>query len=134
MPERAAETRQVPDDTREELIAKAAGEWAAADGGAAPPGELGRAVGDLPGFLTAYYRLVAPEDLTAAGPARLAMTAAHHAALGASRPQGRPIVSVRRADDASLTGAGNVSSAISPVSPISSPNAVMMKSLCTSGV
>ena len=32
MPERAAETRQVPDDTREELIVKAAGEWAAADG------------------------------------------------------------------------------------------------------
>ena len=29
MPERAAETKQVPDDTREELIAKAAGEWAA---------------------------------------------------------------------------------------------------------
>ncbi len=35
MPERAAETSQVPDDTREELIAKAASEWAAADGGAA---------------------------------------------------------------------------------------------------
>ena len=41
MPERAAETRQVSDDTREELIAKAAGEWAAADGGAAPPGGPG---------------------------------------------------------------------------------------------
>ena len=27
MPERAAETRQVPDDTREELIAKAAELW-----------------------------------------------------------------------------------------------------------
>jgi len=27
MPERAAETRQVPDDTREELIAKAASMW-----------------------------------------------------------------------------------------------------------
>ncbi|HEX7163501.1 MAG TPA: NAD-glutamate dehydrogenase [Trebonia sp.] len=105
MPERAAETRQVPDDTREELIAKAAGEWAAADGGAAPPGDLGRAVGDLPGFLTAYYRLVAAEDLIAAGPSRLAATAAQHAALGAGRPQGRPAVSVRPGTDTSLTGA-----------------------------
>ncbi len=108
MPERAAETRQVPDDTREELIAKAAGEWAAADGGAAPPGDLGRAVGDLPGFLTAYYRLVAAEDLIAAGPARLAATAAQHAALGAGRPQGRPAVSVRPGADTSLTGAETV--------------------------
>jgi glutamate dehydrogenase len=108
MPERAAETRQVPDDTREELIAKAAGEWAAADGGAAPPGELSRAVGDLPGFLTAYYRLVTAEDLIAAGPARLAATAAQHAALGAGRPQGRPAVSVRSGTDTSLTGAATV--------------------------
>jgi glutamate dehydrogenase len=105
MPERAAETRQVSDDTREELIAKAAGEWAAADGGTAPPGDLGQAVGDLPGFLTAYYRLVAAEDLIAAGPSRLAATAAQHAALGAGRPQGRPAVRVRPGADTSLTGA-----------------------------
>jgi glutamate dehydrogenase len=108
MPERAAETRQVPDDTREELIAKAAGEWAAADGGVAPPGDLGRAVGDLPGFLTAYYRRVAAEDLIAAGPARLAATAAQHATLGAGRPQGRPAVSVLPGTDTSLTGAETV--------------------------
>jgi glutamate dehydrogenase len=108
MPERAAETRQVSDDTREELIAKAAGEWAAADGGIAPPGDLGRAVGDLPGFLTAYYRLVAADDLIAAGPARLAATAAQHAALGVGRPQGRAAVSVRRSADTSLTGAETV--------------------------
>ena len=108
MPERAAEAMQTPDDTREELIAKAAGEWAAADGGSAPPGGLGQAVGDLPGFLTAYYRLVAVEDLIAAGPARLAATAARHAALGVGRPQGRPAVGVRPGDDASLTGAGTV--------------------------
>ena len=38
MPERAAETRQVPDDTREELIAKAAGEWAAAGRGRSAAG------------------------------------------------------------------------------------------------
>jgi glutamate dehydrogenase len=107
MPERAAETRQVPDETREELIAKAAGEWTS-DGGAAPPGDLNRAVGDLPGFLTAYYHLVAVEDLIAAGPARLAATAAHHAALGAGRPQGRPAVGVRPGADGSLTGAETV--------------------------
>jgi len=60
------------------------------------------------GFLAAYYRFVAPEDLAAAGPERLAATAAHHAALGATRPQGRPSVSVRPADAASLTGTGTV--------------------------
>ncbi|HEY6495343.1 MAG TPA: NAD-glutamate dehydrogenase [Trebonia sp.] len=108
MPERAADAMQASDDTREELIAKAASEWAAADGGVAPPGELGQAVGDLPGFLTAYYRLVAVEDLIAAGPGRLAATASRHAALGAGRPQGRPAVGVRTAGDASLTGAATV--------------------------
>ena len=116
MPERAAEINQVPDDTREELIAKTAGEWPAASGGAngganggvAPPGDLGRAVGDLSGFLTAYYRLVAAEDLIAAGPVRLAATAAQHAALGAGRPQGRAAVSVLPGADTSLTGAQTV--------------------------
>jgi glutamate dehydrogenase len=141
MPERAAETRQVSDDTREELIAKAASVWTQEDaldtmadfaigraagasgefGGVVPPGEqsggssprettappgnLGRAVGDLLGFLTAYYRLVAAEDMIAAGPARLAATAAQHATLGAGRPQGRPAVSVRTGTNTSLTGA-----------------------------
>jgi glutamate dehydrogenase len=111
MPERAAETSQVPDDTREELIAKAASEWPADHGGTAgtaPPGDLGRAVGDLPGFLTAYYRLVAAEDLLAAGPSRLAATAARHAALGIGRPQGRAAVSVLSGDGTSLTGAETV--------------------------
>src|ERR1700759_3918469 len=107
MPERAAEAMQALDDTREELIAKAAGEWAA-NGGTAPPGDVGRAVGDLSGFLTAYYRLVAVEDLIAAGPARLAAPAARHAALGVGRPQSRPAVGVRLGDDASLTGAATV--------------------------
>ena len=65
-------------------------------------------MGDLPGFLAAYYRLVAVEDLITAGPARLAATAAGHAALGATRPQGRPAVGVRPVADASLTGAGTV--------------------------
>ncbi len=110
MPERAAETNQnqVPDDTREELIAKTAGEWPAANGGVAPPGDLSRAVGDLPGFLTAYYRLVAVEDLIAAGPVRLAATAAQHAALGAGRPQGRAAVSVTPGAETALTGAETV--------------------------
>ncbi len=118
MPERAAEARQAPDDIREELIAKAAELWThvhsgtaaeiAADGGVAPPGDAGRVVGDLPGFLSAYYRLVAVEDLIAAGPVRLAATAARHTALGAHRPQGRPVVSVRPEHDASLTWAGTV--------------------------
>src|SRR3984957_15329518 len=94
MPERAAEISQVSDDTREELIAKTAGEWPAANGGVAPPGDLGRAVGDLPVFLTADYRFGRADDLIAAGPARLAATAAKHAALGAGRPQGRAAVSV----------------------------------------
>ena len=48
-------------------------------------------------FLTAYYRRVALEDLIAAGPDRLAETAARQAALGATRPQGRPVVGVRPA-------------------------------------
>jgi glutamate dehydrogenase len=109
MPERAAEAMLGSDDTssdvmrspssspqdvREKLLADAAE--------LLPQEQLGT------DFLAAYYRLVAPEDLTAAGPQRLAMTAAHHAALGATRPQGRPTVSVRPADGASLTGAGTV--------------------------
>jgi glutamate dehydrogenase len=109
MPERAAEAMLGSDDTssddmrsqsaspqdvREKLLADAA-ELLSHE-------QLGT------DFLAAYYRLVAPEDLTAAGPQRLAMTAAHHAALGATRPQGRPTVSVRPADGASLTGAGTV--------------------------
>jgi glutamate dehydrogenase len=117
MPERAAEAMQTSDDTREELLAKAAALWApghdgaaaeVAPDGAAPPGDLGQAVGDLAGFLAAYYRLVALEDLIAAGPARLAATASRHAALGACRPQGRPAVAVRPGADTSLTGAGTV--------------------------
>ena len=122
MPERAAEARQASDDTREELIAKAVALWtsvhsAAAegpvigtgDGDADPPGSPERAVGyDLSGFLAAYYRRVAVEDLIMAGPARLAATAGRHAALGAHRPQGRAVVGVRPEEGASLTAAGTV--------------------------
>ena len=123
MPERAAEARLALDDTREELIAKAVALWASvhgtavnsadaagtADGEAEPPGDPGLAVGgDLPGFLAAYYRRVAVEDLITAGPARLALTAHWHATLGANRPQGRAVVKVRPEAGASLTRAGTV--------------------------
>jgi glutamate dehydrogenase len=135
MPERAAEAMQAPDDTREGLIAKAAAEWAAAYEGPSSRGSVEEAGPDtmaifaigpghrdiggyggsspreiaaVPGFLTAYYHLVAVEDLIAAGPARLVATAARHAALAAGRPQGRPAVGVRPGGDASLTGARTV--------------------------
>ncbi len=73
-----------------------------------PPGDLRPAVGDLAGFLGAYYRFVATEDLVPAGPWRMAAVAAWHAVLGASRPQGRAAVQVRDSGEASLTGAGTV--------------------------
>jgi glutamate dehydrogenase len=105
MPERAAEARQTSDDTREELLAKAAALSAEAPGGTTA---VDQAVGSLPGFLAAYYRLVAVEDLIAAGPERLAATAVQHAALGTGRPQGRAAVGVHPGADTALTGAGTV--------------------------
>src|ERR1700733_2817130 len=102
MPERADEATRlsddIRDDTRTALLVKAAALWAddgpggraGAQGGRAGRGALGTA-DDRLAFLTAYYRLVALEDLIAAGPDRLAETAARQAALGATRPQGRPV-------------------------------------------
>jgi glutamate dehydrogenase len=52
-------------------------------------------IGDPLGYLQAYYRHVAPEDLTAIGPERAAAVAVEHARLGAHRPQGRALVCVR---------------------------------------
>jgi glutamate dehydrogenase len=123
MPERTAEAAQAADVTRDELIA-AAGALLAQRGAttdlrpkessvtevalpasAAIPQVAGD---DLLGFLAAYYRLVANEDLIAAGPDRLAATAALHAELGACRPQGRPAVHARPESGGSLTGAGTV--------------------------
>ena len=125
MPESADEAMMASDDIREDalsLLAKAASLWA--DGGveggptappAAPgaPDAPGQEVGDRIAFVTAYYRRVAPEDLIAAGPDRLAETVARHAALGASRPQGRPAVGVRPAQSSggavgALTSAGTI--------------------------
>ncbi len=125
MPERADEAMMASDDIRDDtraLLAKAAAIWAdggAEDGSTAPPGApgapvaTGQEVGDRIAFVTAYYRLVPPEELIAAGPDRLAETVARHAALGASRPQGRPAVGVRPVQSSggavgSLTSAGTV--------------------------
>ncbi|HLH82414.1 MAG TPA: NAD-glutamate dehydrogenase [Trebonia sp.] len=108
MPERADEARDTSDETRQALLAEAAALWAAGDGDVAPPGDSGRAIGDLAGFLGAYYRLVAADDLASAGPRRAAAVAAWHAALGANRPQGRAAVHVREPGTASLTGGGTV--------------------------
>ena len=99
---------ELADDSRQTVLAEAAALWAAGDGEVAPPGDPGRAVGDLPGFLAAYYRLAETEDLTTAGPRRVAAVAAWHAALGASRPQGRAAVAARESGKTSLTGAGAV--------------------------
>jgi glutamate dehydrogenase len=108
MPDRADEVQQTSDEARESLLATAARLWTTADEEVAPPGDPGQVVGDLPGFLRAYYRLIAAEDLTPAGPSRVAAVTARHAALGAVRPQGRAVVQVRDAGNASLTGTGTV--------------------------
>ncbi|HEY6786972.1 MAG TPA: NAD-glutamate dehydrogenase domain-containing protein, partial [Trebonia sp.] len=103
MPARSDETE------REALLASAARAWDAVTtqpGGDEAAGGLA-GVGDAPGFLREYYRLVATEDLTLAGPDRIAAVAARHAALGAARPQGRAMVAVRRAAEA-LTDATTV--------------------------
>ena len=99
---------ELADDSRQTVLADAAALWAAGDGEVAPPGDPGRAVGDLPGFLAAYYRLAETDDLTTAGPRRVAAAAAWHAALGASRPQGRAAVAARESGKTSLTGASTV--------------------------
>ncbi len=59
-------------------------------------------VGDVSTCLRAYYRHVAVDDLTAAGPDRLAAVAARHAQMAAHRPQGRALVEVRPGGDAVL--------------------------------
>ncbi|HEY2312561.1 MAG TPA: NAD-glutamate dehydrogenase [Streptosporangiaceae bacterium] len=59
-------------------------------------------VGDVSTCLKAYYRHVAADDLSVAGPDRMAAVAARHSQLAAHRPQGRALVEVRRGDDAVL--------------------------------
>jgi glutamate dehydrogenase len=58
--------------------------------------------GDIASCLQAYYRHVADDDLTAAGPERLAAVVARHVALAEHRPQGRALVDVRSGGTAVL--------------------------------
>ncbi len=83
------------DDGKRDLLA------AAAQAVGTVPG-----VGDVQAYLHAYYRHVAPEDLAAAGPERVAAVARHQAELAAERPQGRAIVQV--SEDAALDPASDV--------------------------
>jgi len=57
------------------------------------PGSLDQAVGDVAGYLQAYYHRVDTEDLPE--PARLAEVARAHAEMALRRPQGRALVQVR---------------------------------------
>ena len=59
-------------------------------------------VGDVPRCLQAYYRHVAIDDLSAAGPDRLAAVTARHTELASHRPQGTALVEVRPGGDAVL--------------------------------
>jgi glutamate dehydrogenase len=86
-----------PMDDKDALLAKAA---AVAGGDAA--------VGDVLGYLRAYYRHVAMEDLAAAGPERLAAIALEQARFAAYRPQGRALVRVRRGESAACAAARDV--------------------------
>jgi glutamate dehydrogenase len=63
---------------------------------------------DVPGYLHAYYRHVAAEELAAAGPRRIAAAALEHAAFAGHRPQGRALVRARRGSDAALDPARDV--------------------------
>jgi glutamate dehydrogenase len=71
---------------------------------AAAAGRVGQVpgTGDLMSCLQAYYRHVADDDLTEAGPERLAAVFRRHAQLAAHRPQGRALVDVRPGGDVVL--------------------------------
>jgi len=64
-------------------------------------------VGDGLAYLRAYYRHVPDDDLTAAGPRRIAAVARQQAGLAAHRPQGRTAVQVRPGDEAALDPASD---------------------------
>jgi glutamate dehydrogenase len=89
------------DEVRKTLLARAEAAWKARP-------EAHDVKAGIPGFLEAYYRHVAVEDLTVAGPDKMAAVAARHAELGARRPQGRAVVDVRDSGDEALDGAGTV--------------------------
>jgi glutamate dehydrogenase len=65
-------------------------------------------VGDAASFLRAYYRHVAPDELAAAGPERIAAVASAHAEFAATRPQGRALVRIRAGEQAALDPTSNV--------------------------
>jgi len=65
-------------------------------------------VGDVSTCLRAYYRHVAVDDLSVAGPDRIAAVASKHAQMAAHRPQGRALVDVRRGGDAVLDAPADV--------------------------
>jgi glutamate dehydrogenase len=65
-------------------------------------------VGDVPRYLRAYYRHVEPDELAAAGPARIAAVAAANAKFAAQRPQGRALVQVREGGEAALEPTSHV--------------------------
>jgi len=65
-------------------------------------------IGDVAGYLSAYYRHVAAEDLAAAGPERAVAVALEHAAFAAQRPQGRALVRVRPGGQAAFDPASEV--------------------------
>ncbi len=65
-------------------------------------------LGDVRGYVQAYYRHVALEDLASAGPARLAAVATEQARFAAHRPQGRALVRVRRGEAAACVPARDV--------------------------
>ncbi len=77
-------------DNRDALLAEAAGLAKAAG----PAGSAGAGVGDLLGYLRAYYRHVPDELLAAAGAGPVAAVAMEQAGLAADRPQGRTLVRV----------------------------------------
>ena len=78
------EMADVADEELASLLDKAAGVAQAAD-------TVIAGVGDLRGFLDAYYRHMPLEELVTAGPSRLAGVAAEHVRLAAARPQGRAL-------------------------------------------
>jgi glutamate dehydrogenase len=81
----------------------------AAAGDVAPGGKEHRGVvGDVRSYLHGFYRHVAPDELAAAGPQRLAAIAVEQAAFAAHRPQGRALVRVRRGAAAACNAARDV--------------------------
>jgi glutamate dehydrogenase len=87
------------------------------DAAAAASADRGAVVADLRGYLGAYYRHVAEEDLAEAGPQRLAAVAIEQARFAARRPQGRALVRVRRGESAACSPARDVADIVTDDMP-----------------